>query len=222
MTVLPVLTFCYRICQYCASNADKYKHTIAMYDIGPLPKFVHPANKGVCQVCQGRAATPFTSCNCCLDRPAWHEGRCCPFRDSPQAGSVQFRKDQYAALLRAESQGNRSRAGSRANSRANSRSNSRANSRQGSGGSSSGGRYKEERDIMRRNGTIGVGRTNSPNRTPRGSQSGVSASSSGRGANSSGASRTITVQSLRANRANRGSPSSCCKKSKKSMGNYKS
>ena len=39
---IPMRTFCYRVCQYCAMKADNYKGTIALYELGPMPKFTRP------------------------------------------------------------------------------------------------------------------------------------------------------------------------------------
>ena len=224
-------TFCYKLCQYCAAEPDQYKHYIAMHDIGPMPQFQHPVYPGVCQVCKGNAATPFKSCLYCLERPAWHEGRCCPYRNAPQPGSVKFRQEEYARMLREQPQLNAGRSGSRANSRASSRANNRASSRHGSGGSNGSDRRRPERAVMRQGGVFQADRqgrgqgTSSPRCTPRvspsrshqGSQSGTSTAGSGKGPRSSSTHRTAHMQSGKTSRSNYEAPSStCCKKSRKS------
>ena len=81
-------------------KADNYEGTIALYELGPMPRFTNPVHKGMCQVCLTPAATPFPSCNHCLDKPAWHKGNCCPHKNDPLPGSVQFKKNLRASLVK--------------------------------------------------------------------------------------------------------------------------
>ena len=104
----------------------------------------------------------FPNYNFCLDKPAWHEGRCCPHRDEPLPGSVQFKKNLRATMMK----GPRSRGPS---------------DRDGSSGTSGDSNHNNEPELFRPS-----------QRTPRSSpRSAPSASSSGRGSRTDSTTRSV-------------------------------